>query len=153
MSCKMPGQRLGDTTFLSQSFERIHTTFVVGYWKHPAVFTQSTVFFHNLLGIIKQLDVGFRSCLLSMDNDPFTFIEKFLDVLFLQVVQVNESETCKTRKKHQSKGDRNEENQTQLVVNKRFCSCLPLQPNSRERQDNARFPLPSHYLLRHLPEA
>ena len=29
-------------------------------------------FFDNLLGIVKQLDVGFRSCLLSMDNDPFT---------------------------------------------------------------------------------
>ena len=57
------------------------------------------------------------------------------------------------RKKHLSKGDRNEENQTQPVVNKRFFSCLPLQPNSRERQDNARFPLPSHYLFRYLPEA
>lgn len=57
------------------------------------------------------------------------------------------------RKKHQSKGDRNKENQTQPVVNKRFCSRLPLQPNSRERQDNARFPLPSHYLFRNLPEA
>ena len=57
------------------------------------------------------------------------------------------------RKKHQSKGDRNKENQTQPVVNKRFCSRLPLQPNSRERQDNARFPLPSHYLFRYLPEA
>ena len=101
MSCDVPGQRLGDTTFFAQSFERIHTTFVVGYWKHPAVFTQSTVFFHNLLGIIKQLDVGFRSGLLSMDNDPFTFIEKFLDVLFLQVVQINESETCETTEQEQ----------------------------------------------------
>ena len=62
-------------------------------------------------------------------------------------------ETGEGRKKHQSKGDRNKENQTQPVVNKRFCSRLPLQPNSRERQDNARFPLPSHYLFRYLPEA
>lgn len=61
--------------------------------------------------------------------------------------------SSKGRKKHQSKGDRNKENQTQPVVNKRFCSRLPLQPNSRERQDNARFPLPSHYLFRYLPEA
>ena len=101
MTGDMPGQRLGNTTFFAQSFERIHTTLVVGYWKHPAVFTQSTVFFHNLLGIIKQLDVGFRSSLLSMDNNPFTFIEKFLDVLFLQVVQINESETCKTTEQEQ----------------------------------------------------
>ena len=101
MTACVPGQRLGDTTFFAKPFERIHTTLVVGYWKHPAVFTQSTVFFHNLLGIIKQLDVGFRSCLLSMDNDPFTFIEKFLDVLFLQVVQINESETCKTTEQEQ----------------------------------------------------
>lgn len=101
MTAHVPGKRLGDTTFLSKSFERIHTTFVVGYWKHPAVYTQSTVFFHNLLGIIKQLDVGFRSSLLSKDNDPFTFIEKFLDVLFLQVLQINESETCKTTEQEQ----------------------------------------------------
>lgn len=65
----------------------------------------------------------------------------------------DKGEPGERRKKHQSKGDRNKENQTQPVVNKRFCSYLPLQPNSRERQDNARFPLPSHYLFRHLPEA
>ena len=153
MTAHVPGQRLGDTTFLSQSFERIHTTFVVGYWKYPTVFTQSTVFFHNLLGIVKQLDVGFSSRLLSMDYYPLAIVKERFDVLFLQVIKIYEGETSERRKKHQSKGDRNEENQTQLVVNKRFCSCLPLQPNSRERQDNARFPLPSHYLLRHLPEA
>lgn len=66
---------------------------------------------------------------------------------------ISKLHTRGARKKHLSKGDRNEENQTQPVVNKRFCSCLPLQPNSRERQDNARFPLPSHYLFRYLPEA
>lgn len=53
---------------------------------------------------------------------------------------------CKGRKKHQSKGDGNKENQTERVVKQRFCGCLPLQPNSKERQDNASFPLPSHYL-------
>ena len=65
----------------------------------------------------------------------------------------HQRKSSEARKKHQSKGDRNKENQTQPVVNKRFCSRLPLQPNSRERQDNARFPLPSHYLFRNLPEA
>ena len=59
-------------SLLSESIQLL----VVGYWKHPAVFTQSTVFFHNLLGIVKQLDVGFRSCLLSMDNNPLAFVEK-----------------------------------------------------------------------------
>ena len=72
---------------------------------------------------------------------------------YKRVVPASKSKPCKKRKKHLSKGDRNEENQTQPVVNKRFFSCLPLQPNSRERQDNARFPLPSHYLFRYLPEA
>ena len=66
---------------------------------------------------------------------------------------IDAGQAREARKKHQSKGDRNKENQTQPVVNKRFCSRLPLQPNSRERQDNARFPLPSHYLFRNLPEA
>ena len=90
-------------TFLSQSFERIHTTLVVGYWKHPAVFTQSTVFFHNLLGIIKQLDVGFRSCLLSMDNNPFIFIEKFLDVLFLRLYRSMKARPVKQQNRNKSR--------------------------------------------------
>lgn len=149
----MPGKWLGDTAFLSQSFERTQTTSIRWYRKDSAILAQSTIFLHYLLGIVKQLDVGFRSCLLSVDNNPLAIVKKCLDVLFLQVVQVNECEACETRKKHQSKGDRNKENQTQPVVNKRFCSRLPLQPNSRERQDNARFPLPSHYLFRNLPEA
>lgn len=74
-------------------------------------------------------------------------------ILFVQTGNIGECQTGEARKKHQSKEDRFRERQTQSVVNKRFFYCLPLQPNSRERQDNARLPLPSHYLFRYLPEA
>lgn len=67
-------------------------------------------------------------------------------ILFVQTGNIGECQTGETRKKHQSKGDGNKENQTERVVKQRFCGCLPLQPNSKERQDNASFPLPSHYL-------
>ena len=40
------------------------------YRKDSAILAQSTIFLHYLLGIVKQLDVGFRSCLLSVDNNP-----------------------------------------------------------------------------------
>ena len=68
----MPGEMLGYATFLSQSFECSHTTFIDGDRKHSAILAQTTVLLHNLLGIVKQLDIGFRSCLLSMDYYPFT---------------------------------------------------------------------------------
>ena len=101
MTAHVPGQRLGDAAFLAQSFERIHTTLVVGYWKHPAVFTQSTVFFHNLLGIVKQLDVGFSSRLLSMDYYPLAIVKERFDVLFLQVIKIYEGETSETTEQKQ----------------------------------------------------
>ena len=101
MTPHVPGQRLGDTTFFAQSFERIHTTLVVGYWKHPAVFTQSTVFFHNLLGIVKQLDVGFSSRLLSMDYYPLAIVKERFDVLFLQVIKIYEGKTSETTEQKQ----------------------------------------------------
>lgn len=85
--------------------------------------------------------------------NPYRTLFVGRDMLLAQMVRIRKGQSRKGRKKHQSKGDRNKENQTQPVVNKRFCSRLPLQPNSRERQDNARFPLPSHYLFRNLPEA
>ena len=92
----MPGKWLGDTAFLSQSFERTQTTSIRWYRKDSAILAQSTIFLHYLLGIVKQLDVGFRSCLLSVDNNPLAIVKKCLDVLFIQVVQVNECETCET---------------------------------------------------------
>ncbi len=65
---------------------------------------------------------------------------------FKVIGEIRKSNECEARKKHQSKGDGNKENQTERVVKQGFCGCLPLQPNSKERQDNASFPLPSHYL-------
>ncbi|WP_288854855.1 hypothetical protein, partial [uncultured Bacteroides sp.] len=75
------------------------------------------------------------------------------DMMWMQEHYIHIRQSGQGRKKHQSKEDRFRERQTQSVVNKRFLYCLPLQPNSRERQDNARLPLPSHYLFRYLPEA
>ena len=95
------------------------------------------------------------SCQLGSTVDVVTEPERrdTFPAIALACMYLEKEKGCALRKKHQSKVDRNKENQTQPVVNKRFCSCLLLQPNSRERQDNARFPLPSHYLFRYLPEA
>ena len=101
---------------------------------------------------IQQRNITHVLCFLTWLPDPQVSVVVFYDMLRGKLLHVDESQTGKARKKHQSKGDRNKENQTQLVVKQRFCSRLPLQPNSRERQDNARFPLPSHYLFRNLPE-
>ena len=52
------------------------------------------------------------------------------------------------RKKHQSKGDRFGEDETQTVVCQYICSVLPHSPKCKLGQYNARFPLPIHYLFR-----
>lgn len=107
-----------------------------------------TVFLNNPQRYIQQADRGRRICLLPAYMNPPRTVIGSCDITRSQPFQVRVSQPRERRKKHQSKGDRNKENQTQLVVNKRFYSRLPLQPNSKERQDNARFPLPSHYLFR-----
>ena len=81
----------------------------------------------------------------SFSYPPVTVIV-LLQMFRSQCGNISERQTGEQRKKHQSKGDGNKENQTERVVKQRFCGCLPLQPNSKERQDNASFPLPSHYL-------
>ena len=102
---------------------------------------------------LQQPDCRGRICFFAPYMKPPRSVSGLRDVPIREPFQVGVGQAREGRKKHQSKGDRNKENQTQPVVNKRFCSRLPLQPNSRERQDNARFPLPSHYLFRNLPEA
>lgn len=83
---------------------------------------------------------------LPVDGDITPAVGNRADVMRIEQHGVHIRQSGKGRKKHQSKGDENKENQTEHVVKQRFGSCLPLQPNSKERQDNARFPLPSHYL-------
>ena len=121
--------------------------------ENPVAFTLVAVFLDDLQRHVQQADGRGRFGLLAPDVYPVRSVVRLRDVFFGQAFQVGVGQPREGRKKHLSKGDRNEENQTQPVVNKRFCSCLPLQPNSRERKDNARFPLPSHYLFRYLPEA
>ena len=121
--------------------------------KHFVTLTLLLILFDYLQWYIKQTDRRKCTGFLTVDMDPPGAVFRLCDVIDSKVFQVYIGKTGKRRKKHQSKGDRNKENQTQPVANKRFCSRLPLQSNSRERQDNARFPLPSHYLFRYLPEA
>ena len=121
--------------------------------EHGAVHVGGIVQGQYLLGYRVQGDERFHPGLLPVDADEPPPLRRRPDMARMELLDVGIGKPGEIRKKHLSKGDRNEENQTQPVVNKRFCSCLPLQPNSRERQDNARFPLPSHYLFRYLPEA
>ena len=97
----MPGQRLGDAAFLAQSFERTQTTSIRWYRKDSAILAQSTIFLHYLLGIVKQLDVGFCSRLLSMDYYPLAIVKERFDVLFLQVIKIYEGETSETTEQKQ----------------------------------------------------
>ncbi len=106
----------------------------------------SLVLLYYLSGNIQQSDIGFSVDILSAGDNPQVAIKECLKVIRCKVLHIGIRQTRERRKKHQSKGDGNKENQTERVVKQRFCGCLPLQPNSKERQDNASFPLPSHYL-------
>ena len=125
---------------------------VVQMGKHKIVLLKRAITLDYLQGDVQQLHLERYTRLVTLGNNPLLAVHLH-NAVGGQFLDVHEREGGEARKKHQSKGDRNKENQTQPVVNKRFCSRLPLQPNSRERQDNARFPLPSHYLFRNLPEA
>lgn len=153
MPALMPRDVLFDTALLRYCFDAVLAVGVTGNWQQFVPFGHAVVFLDDVSGNVQQPDIRFDACFLAVRVDPQMPVERGAQVGFRQVRHIRPAQTRKGRKKHLSKGDRNEENQTQPVVNKRFCSCLPLQPNSRERQDNARFPLPSHYLFRYLPEA
>ena len=114
------------------------------------ILCQSLVFLHDMFGNVQKTDVRFGVGLLSSGDYPKVAIEECLQEVGGEVLHVRICQTRERRKKHQSKEDRNKEKQTQYVVKQQFCSRLPLQLNSKGRQDNARFPLPSHYLFRYL---
>ena len=140
-------------TALPAKFLQYDVAFAVArYRKYMIVLGQSLVLLYDALGHVQQADVGLGVRLPTAGDDPEVAVEEGLEPVGRQRLHVRVCQSGEQRKKHQSKGDRNKENQTQLVVKQRFYSRLPLQPNSRERQDNARFPLPSHYLFRNLPE-
>lgn len=156
------GQVLPDIAQVSD-FLQITVHALIAYDRQAEAFFSAygmfLVFFEDGKRNRQQGDVADRRCPVSAlqfytsFSDPPVTVVVLHEVVFCQCGHIGEGQPGVARKKHLSKGDRNEENQTQPVVNKRFCSCLPLQPNSRERQDNARFPLPSHYLFHYLPEA
>ena len=149
----MPRDMLGDAATLGDGTDTGKARVIMRNGKYPAVPAQSPVFADYAVGDVEQADVGHHARFLAVDVYPLVFVEVGADILFRKVAHIRERQPREGRKKHQSKEDRFRERQTQSVVNKRFFYCLPLQPNSRERQDNARLPLPSHYLFRYLPEA
>ena len=153
---RMPGNMIGqpylETALPAKFLQYGVASAVARYRKYMIVLGQPLVLLYDAPGNVQQADVGLGVRLPPAGDDPEVAVEEGLEPVSRQRLHVCVCQSGKQRKKHQSKGDRNKENQTQPVVNKRFCSRLPLQPNSRERQDNARFPLPSHYLFRNLPE-
>lgn len=145
----MGGQCFFNTTNISQFLEVcIHFLITKHRKKHtmfPAIFIGG-ILLQYLQWYFHQWDVTHDFGLLSPLSYPPDTVRVLHDMFLSQTMNIRESQTGEQRKKHQSKGDGNKENQTERVVKQRFCGCLPLQPNSKERQDNASFPLPSHYL-------
>jgi hypothetical protein len=154
---RMPGHMIGqpylETALPAKFLQYGVASAVARYRKYMVVLGQPLVLLYDAPGNVQQADVGLGVCLAPAGDDPEVAVEEGLEPVGRQRLHVRVCQSGETRKKHQSKEDRFRERQTQSVVNKRFFYCLPLQPNSRERQDNARLPLPSHYLFRYLPEA
>ena len=155
MFCHMRAQWFIDTAYVSDLFQITVHPLVTGYRQDHSffqAFRMCLVLLQNHPWNVQQWNVTHVVRLFPGFSYPVLAIDILYYVFISQVLYIGKGQPGEQRKKHQSKGDRNKENQTQLVVKQRFCSRLPLQPNSRERQDNARFPLPSHYLFRNLPE-
>ena len=91
-----------------------------------AVLGNAFVLVDDMLCHVQQADVRFHSRFLSACLYPQVPVEGNLQVLFREVRHVTPAQSGITRKKHQSKGGRNKENQTQLVVKQQFCGSLPL---------------------------
>lgn len=147
---RMPGHMIGqpylETALPAKFLQYGVASAVARYRKYMTVLGQSLILLYDALGHVQQADVGLGVCLATAGDDPEVAVEEGLEPVGRQCLHVRVCQSGEQRKKHQSKGDGNKENQTERVVKQRFCGCLPLQPNSKERQDNARFPLPSHYL-------
>ena len=146
MSCNVIGQPYLETALPAKFLQYGVASAVARYRKYMIVLGQPLVLLYDALGNVQQADVGLGVRLAPAGDDPEVAVEEGLEPVGRQRLHVRVCQSGKARKKHQSKGDGNKENQTERVVKQRFCGCLPLQPNSKERQDNARFPLPSHYL-------
>ena len=153
----MPCHMVGKPMFYAAKFGKFRHVVgqggTAGHIEKFVAFPFTLVFFHDTPWNIKEKYITLAFCFLPFEPYPKISLAVRVQIGNIQIAHISICDASEARKKHLSKGDRNEENQTQPVVNKRFCSCLPLRPNSRERQDNARFPLPSHYLFHYLPEA
>ena len=149
MSCCMVGDVFPDACRFGDGFQITVDCLVARHGENGLLRLLSVISGiprYQLLGRLQQRHRHTLRSLLAVVVEPMRAVYPQRDVLIRQHQNIHVSHARKRRKKHQSKGDGNKENQTERVVKQRFCGCLPLQPNSKERQDNARFPLPSHYL-------
>lgn len=146
MSSHVPRNLLLYAAQLHYLFDGSQNRAVFGYGEYLAAFAHALVLLINHFGNVEQLNLRQDRRFLAGDMNPLVIVEIRADIVVREVIQFAIGQAREARKKHQSKGDGNKENQTERVVKQRFCGCLPLQPNSKERQDNASFPLPSHYL-------
>ena len=149
MSCCMCAKVLLDSADIGYLFQvAVHILIARNRKQHPSFDANRVVLvlFENCQRDIQQRDIAHIICLLACLANPIVSVVVLHDMLGGELLNIYKCQSRKGRKKHQSKGDGNKENQTERVVKQRFCGCLPLQSNSKERQDNARFPLPSHYL-------
>ena len=146
MTSAVEGQFVFNAALLADLAQDVVAMAVARHIKDMVVEPLIRVFLDDAFGNIQQADTAFGIGFLTSRDDPQVTVEHSLKVVRGQPFHVGISQPRERRKKHQSKGDGNKENQTERVVKQRFCGCLPLQPNSKERQDNASFPLPSHYL-------
>lgn len=149
MFCHMRAQWFIDTAYVSDLFQITVHPLVTGYRQDHSffqAFRMCLVLLQNHPWNVQQWNVTHVVRLFPGFSYPVLAIDILYYVFISQVLYIGKGQPGQRRKKHQSKGDGNKENQTERVVKQRFCGCLPLQPNSKERQDNASFPLPSHYL-------
>ena len=148
MSCCVIGQTHLETALSAYIFEYFVTTAVARNGENMTVPSQSLVFLYDTLGNVQKTDVRFGVGLLSAGDYPQVAVEECLQVVGGEVLHVGIRQTREKRKKHQSKGDRFGEDETQTVVCQYICSVLPHSPKCKLGQYNARFPLPIHYLFR-----
>ena len=63
------------------------------------------VFLDNVVGIMKEVDVGLGWSVVWMDKNGLRLMEKLVDVVLVEVVEMNERERCKRREEEEVRED------------------------------------------------
>ena len=153
MSSLVPGDVFVYPALLGYFFDAVLTVGIAWDGQQFAVFGSPLVLVDDVLRHVQQADVRLHSRLLAARLYPQIPVEGNLQVFFREVRHVAPAQPREARKKHQSKGDRFGEDETQCVVCQLICNALPHSPKCKLGQYNARFPLPSHYLFQYGLEA